>query len=64
MKCVLDRFEQEFTNSTILKKITLDTSSATVEETFQEFLQQIEKKMTLQDRMRILSHQPLSWSHR
>lgn len=43
---ILARFQEEFDNSLIDRRFTLDTTSATVEETLQEFIQQIEPYLT------------------
>jgi len=56
---VLGRFQEEFTNSTIIRKLALDTTRATEEETFQEFLKQLELHLTQQDRLRMLTHKLL-----
>ena len=49
---VLPRFEEEFQWSLLKNKITLDTTSATIEETFAEFLQKHEPYMTDADKKR------------
>ena len=54
---VLDRFQEEFDRSLIDRRFTLDTTDATVEETFQEFVQRIARYLTPKDRLRIFSHQ-------
>ncbi len=56
---VLGRFDEEFKASLIRHKITLDTSTATVEETLDEFVTKIEPLLTEADRLRILVHQSL-----
>ena len=56
---VLQRFEEEYENSMIRKKFILDTSSATVEETLVEFVENIEPHVSEADQLRILSHR--SW---
>ena len=48
---VLARFSEEFDNSLIDRRFTLDTTSATVEETLEEFIQQIEPYLTPKDRL-------------
>ena len=48
---VLARFQEEFDNSLIDRRFTLDTTSATVEETLEEFRQQIEPYLTPKDRL-------------
>lgn len=56
IKHVLARFEEECEGSALLHKITLDTSTATVEETVREFADVIEPHLTDTDRSRILTH--------
>ena len=50
---VLGRFEEEFEASLIRRRIVLDTSMATVEQTLAEFLQAHEPFMSRQDRQRM-----------
>ena len=52
---VLRRFEKEFESSLISSKLTLDTTSATVEETLAEFVRSIEPHLTEGDRLRMLT---------
>ena len=54
---VLARFSEEFDNSLIDRRFTLDTTSATVEETLEEFRQQIEPYLTPKNQLRIFSNQ-------
>ena len=56
---VLQRFEEEYQRSGIRRRFALDTSDATVEETRQEFLRQMEPHFTERDRLAVLSHQHL-----
>ena len=56
---VLKRFEEEVWKSLILRRITLDTSAATVDETFKEFLRQMAPHFTEKDRLALLTHQRL-----
>ena len=56
---VLQRFEEEYARSMIRKKFTLDTSTATVQETLAEFVENIEPHLTDADRLRILTHMAL-----
>jgi hypothetical protein len=51
---VLDAFESEYQASVLHNKMTLDTSSATVEETVKEFRRQLQPYVTDEDRRRIL----------
>ncbi len=53
---ILQRFDQEFVNSTIRNKITLDTTNSTPAETFEDFLAQMEPFWTEGDRLRMLTH--------
>lgn len=52
---VLDAFLEEYNQSFIRKKFELDTSTATVEETLSEFLEQMQPHLTDSDRLRIMS---------
>ena len=52
---VLRRFEEEFDRSTLRNKITVDTSTATVEETLAELLEKTEPYRTESDRLRMLT---------
>ena len=54
---VLQRFQQEFLGSLIWRRLVIDTSTRTVEESLAEFLQRFEPYLTDVDRQRILSHQ-------
>jgi hypothetical protein len=56
---VLKRFEEEVWKSLILRRITLDTSAATVDETFKEFLRQMAPHFTEKDRLALLTYQRL-----
>ena len=49
---VLGRFEEEFERSSLGTKLTLETSSATVEETLATFAQQFEPHLSASDRQR------------
>lgn len=57
VELVLKRFDEEFEAALIENKITLDTTSATEEETLAEFLEKHEPFMTEDDRERIRKHQ-------
>ena len=50
---VLERFEEEFAASLITRRIVLDTTAATVEETLSEFIEKYEPFHTAADRQRI-----------
>ena len=56
---VVDRFDEEFKYSMISKKITLDTTSVSVEESIQEFAEKIQPHLSDVDRSRVLTHQAL-----
>ena len=56
---VLQCFEEEYACSIIQNKFTLDTSTATVEETLAEFASKMEPYLTRDDRMRILAPRSL-----
>ena len=56
---VLQRFKEEFLGSLIWRRLALDTSTRSVEETLAEFLQRVEPYLTDVDRQRLLSHQAL-----
>ena len=53
---VLERFEEEYERSLIRKKFTLDTTDATVEETFKDFLKAMEPHFRPIDTLRMLQH--------
>ncbi len=52
---VLERFEGEYERSLIGRKFVLDTTSATVEESLNEFIRQIKPFITADDRLRLLN---------
>ena len=51
---VLRRFEEEYNSSLIRKRFALDTSEATIDDTFSEFVTNIQLHLTDDDRLRIL----------
>ena len=53
---VLQRFEEEFEASLIQKRIVLDTTTATVEETLAEFVEKYEPFHTNADLLRLRQH--------
>ncbi len=55
IEVVLRRFDEEYRRSSIPKKFTLDTSTATIEETLAEFVTKVEPYLTLTDRLRLLT---------
>jgi len=56
IKHVLQRFEEEATLSLIRKKITLDTSTATVDETLADLIEKMDRHMSVSDLRRIAAH--------
>ena len=60
VELVLERFEEEYNNSVIRRRFTLDTTEATVEESFQEFLQCMEPHFSTADRLAMLNHERLT----
>ena len=56
VELVLRRFEEEYERSIIKNKLTIDTSTATVDECLAEFVEKFEEFMTDTDRTRILVH--------
>ena len=55
IELVLKRFEEEYTRSFLRKKFTLDTNTASVEETLAEFVKEIEVHITPADRLKMLT---------
>lgn len=60
IELVSDRFAEEAASSLFRRKITLDTSETTPEQTLRECLQALEPHLTSADRLRLLSHDMLS----
>ena len=56
---VLQRFEEEYEKSEIRNKLTIDTTTATVEESLDEFVRSIRKFLTETDRKRIAKRSTL-----
>ena len=56
IELVLRRFEEEYEKSRIRNKFTLDTSTATVEETLAEYIKKVEPFLTEFDRLRMEYH--------
>ena len=56
LEYVLQRFEEEYERSSIKNKFTIDTSTATVDESLAEFLDRYEPFITDKDKMRMLVH--------
>lgn len=56
---VLQRFEEEFSASLIRRKFTIDNSDLTSEETLSEFVWKVQKHLSMDDKMRILTRQTL-----
>ncbi|MDE2822876.1 MAG: hypothetical protein OXK79_05165, partial [Chloroflexota bacterium] len=57
---VLARFDEEFEKSLIPRKIEIDTTDATVEESLAEFVRQIKPFITNDDYQRILGNRAMS----
>ncbi len=57
---VLDRFAEEASHGLFRRKISLDTTNSTPEETLAEFKRKIESHLTDRDRMRLLAHKALT----
>ena len=53
---VVDWFEAEFRRSMLTRKMTLDTTDTTPEETLAEFVEKVEPFLTDADRSRIMFH--------
>ena len=56
---ILRKFEDGFQRSRIRNKMTLDTSSAKVEESLAEFLQKVDPFLNDRDRLRILARRAI-----
>lgn len=56
---VLQRFEEEYNRSGIRLRFTLDTTNATLKETFGEFLRKIEPHLNENDKLSLLTHEKL-----
>lgn len=56
VELVLQRFEEEYDNSLIRRRFVLDTTEKTPEETFREFLRQMEPHLTPADQQALLVH--------
>ena len=52
---LLERFEKEFSRSLLRRRVVLDTSATTPEQTLQAFVQQIDRHLTPADRLRMLT---------
>ena len=50
---ILGRFQEEFDNSLIKNKITIDTTDVTVDESLQEFISKVDPYLTDEDRERM-----------
>ena len=57
VELVSSLFEEEYENSLISNKITLDTSNSTPDKTMLDLLKQLDPVLTTSDRMRILAHE-------
>ena len=56
---VLQRFEMEYERSLLFRKFTLDTTSATIEQTLTNFVARIDPHLTETDRLRMMTHHAL-----
>jgi len=56
VELVLSRFEEEYGYSLIVRRITLDTTNATAEESMKEFVRQMMPLLSEKDMLRILTH--------
>jgi len=56
IETILQRFQEEYDRSGIRRRFELDTTNATPEETFQQFLKQMEPHMTVPDLLQLLRH--------
>ena len=56
IELVLQRFEEEYWDSLIRRRFSIDTSTATVEESLNEFVSQITPLLTEADRVRMLAY--------
>ena len=54
VEMVQSRFDKEFSYSLLRQKITLDTSTSTVDKTMDEFVEKIEPYLSDEDRIRIV----------
>lgn len=54
---VLGRFQEEFDNSLIRQRFAIDTTTATADESLEEFAQKVDHYLTPEDRQRISDHQ-------
>ena len=50
---VLDRFQEEFENSLIAHRFSIDTTDATPEESLKEFIEKVGPHLTAEDRERM-----------
>jgi thymidylate kinase len=54
---VVQRFEEEYTMSLLRRRFTVDTSDASVQDTFKEFLRCMEPHIPGADRMALIAHE-------
>jgi hypothetical protein len=59
IELVIDRFREGFKYSLMTTKLTLDTSTSTVDDTLAEFVDKIKPHLSDVDRSRILAHRAL-----
>ena len=58
IECVQGRFDEEYASTLLRYRFTLDTSTATVEETLADFVTKMVPHLRESDRMRIQTHRP------
>lgn len=63
IETVRDRFAGEFTSAVLRRKVALDTTNSTPDETLEECLRQLEPHFTTTDRLRLLTHAALARDH-
>ena len=56
---VVERFDEEFSASLLRRKITLDTSEATPDESMAEFVEQVKPHITERDRLRMMAYRAM-----
>ena len=59
---LLQRFEEEYGRSILSRKFILDTTTATVDETLAEFVENVKPHLSESDRLRMLVHHKLNGS--
>jgi hypothetical protein len=59
IELINERFAEEFSLSLLRRRIAIDTSESTPEETMKTFLKKVEPHLTQSDRLRLLAHAAL-----